>query len=223
MDLKKMKSEALEYNKLSDQLTSLIGQYISKYKEYKEAYSNKKGKMVDKFIKEFKEIYTELDFKIKESKRYYNKVNQIYIEYIADLQSLEFQLVISAEPSGIYDGEIYKSIRFLQTKPQSINVEIIPNICEFKINFSLNRKKDGIIIDKYSRDDISVLNDIKEYIKETRFTIESMKLAYSIIAESKNILDKSLEEVNNRDFIGAIKINEENIDIECLQDLIDVL
>lgn len=228
MDLEKLKLETERYNKIITDIDTLIDDYVNTYKKYETLYFNKKYKWVSSLISEFKKIFKSLDFEVKEDTKIYGdnitgKTKHIY--HIASFQSLEFELSIDAEINSSYDKDRYNGIRFLKNKPEvsKINKKITPSVSEYNIKIDFNNRRDGILIKDFTMGSISKMEDIKRYIEETNFTLESMEESYQIIAEEKKALDDKINEIENNDFMILVEINKEELEVESLGKVIELL
>lgn len=126
MDLKKMVENAEEYCNIHNELKKLIEEYINKYKECELKYNTKRNLWIKKLLKEFEELYKTHGFEVREEKKEYNEIydKNTYLKYIATYRNLEFEIFVTRK------GEVYRDIRFLQTKPENdgFNIELRPNV-----------------------------------------------------------------------------------------------
>ncbi|MFR4583229.1 hypothetical protein [Clostridium cadaveris] len=220
MDLKKMVEDAEIFTGLYNDLTNLIDEYLEKYDAYKLKYSSKKYDWISSIIDEFKEVYERHGFEVKEKKKCYDMAygENCYLEYKAKLQNLEFELIGSGEK------RTDKSIRFLQTKPESatFNYELYTDIEPYRIDFNIYEKS------KYREKKLNIFNidqikDIKENIKNSKYSVDEMKELLSIFKEEKVKLEHCKEEIDDNEFKGYIFNKSKRIYFNSLEELIEVL
>lgn len=220
MDLKKMVEDAEMFTEIYNELNNLINEYLEKYDTYKSKYSSKKYEWIRGIIEEFKEVYEGHGFEVKEDNKCYDMgyEKSCYLKYTAVFKNLEFELIGSGEKRAD------KSIRFLQTKPESaaFNYELHTNIKEYKIGFDIYEK------DKYSEKKIHIFNlkqisDLKKEINSTKYSVDEMKVLLSIFKDEKEKLERDLKEIADNDFIGYIYKDKVEIEFDSLANLIKVL
>lgn len=224
MDLKELKLKEEKYSDIREKTIKVIDEYISIYNEYKNYYDNEWSNWISKIIEEFKVIYGELGFELKSEKKvggysYYDKFNPRIYE-IATFNSLEFQLMIEL------NGELYESVRFLQTKPKSseINENINPSIKRHKIHIDFSRAKDGVIKSaNLGTTKLNVIEEIKQKVLDREFKIESLEEAYNIFNEEKNGLEIEANKIKNSEMFGSVFINKKVVQVKNLDELIKLL
>lgn len=215
MDLKKMVENAEEYCNVHNELNKLIEEYINKYKECELKYNTKRNLWIKKLLKEFEELYKTHGFEIREEKKEYNEIydENTYLKYIATYRNLEFEIFVTRK------GEVYRDIRFLQTKPENdgFNIELRPNVKMYSIDFDIVEKR------KVNIFRLDQIEKIKMSLEESKYSKDGIKCILSILSDEKQKLEMSIKEIENNDFIGCAKKGKENLEFISLENLISML
>lgn len=220
MDLKKMIEDVGVYSVVYEELHELIDVYLNKYKLCELKYNTKKDLWIKRLLEEFKEIYKELGFEIKEEKKRYDMSydKSTYFNYIATYKSLQFEITVNSE------SDIYRDIRFLQTKPNSsaFNFELRTTIDMYRVDFEIDNNE------KYGRKKTNIfridqVDKIKKDLEETKYNIDDMKGIISIMRSEKEKLERNLKEIEEKDFIGYTYKDGNKIQFISLNDLIKLI
>ncbi|SCJ91863.1 Uncharacterised protein [uncultured Clostridium sp.] len=215
MDLKKMVENAEEYCNIHNELKKLIEEYINKYKECELKYNTKRNLWIKKLLKEFEELYKTHGFEVREEKKEYNEIydKNTYLKYIATYRNLEFEIFVTRK------GEVYRDIRFLQTRPENdgFNIELRPNVKMYSIDFDIVEKR------KVNIFRLDQIEKIKMSLEESKYSKDEIKCILSILSDEKQKLEMSIKEIDNNDFIGCAKKGKENLEFISLENLISML
>lgn len=215
MDLKKMVENAEEYCNVHNELNKLIEEYINNYKECELKYNTKRNLWIKKLLKEFEEIYKTHGFEVREEKKEYNEIydKNTYLKYIATYRNLEFEIFATIK------GEVYRDIRFLQTKPKNdgFNIELRPNVKMYSIDFDIVEKR------KVNIFRLDQIEQIKMSLEESKYSKDEIKSIFSILSDENQKLEMSIKEIDNNDFIGCAKKGKENLEFISLENLISML
>ncbi|MGL5716582.1 MAG: hypothetical protein ACRCXT_10585 [Paraclostridium sp.] len=222
MDLQQMKLDSEIYKNSIQKTINIIDGYIDLYKEYDSLYTQKWNEWINNIRKEFITIYSDLDFILENKENAYNLKYEISktIYEVATFNTLEFELMIGCS------DQMYTSLRFLQTKPNSskINISIEPNIKKYLNNIELNKSRDGVTISQYSfSKSIDPLIKVKNYIQELNFKIENVEEAYTILQNKLSELHSKFNELKSNNIIGMVEIDKDKISVESLSKLIELL
>ncbi len=184
MNLKEKAIEAKAYGETKTILMKLINDFLLEYKNYDELYKKLFIIWRDNTINEFKRIFKEENFDIKEERKSYSTPMSKYKRVCANFYDLEFELSI--------DEDKFDDIRFLQNKPSddTKNILLRPTIAQYSIS--------EIIINSvipYKTIRIRSVSDLKNILKNVEnaeYAVNDMQELYNkLTIEMTNLLEES--------------------------------